>query len=208
MEYEGIYRKTGGASQSKQITQLFERGDYDAFDLADVETFNDISSVTSVLKMYFRMLPNPLLTHALHESFVAAASKSPATPVTSPPLMSGIPDANNKHSALCELVKKLPKDNYNTLRALMLHLNRVISLSSVNLMTSQNLGVVFGRECNESCKSGAGLNDSDIDEEFGPESRVWGYGGQGAFCSVDGGKCAGGVQGPAGLSRADVGRAG
>jgi hypothetical protein len=76
MEYEGIYRKTGGSSQSKQITQLFERGDYDSFDLADVETFNDVSSVTSVLKTYFRQLPNPLLTHALHESFVAAASES------------------------------------------------------------------------------------------------------------------------------------
>lgn len=76
MEYEGIYRKTGGSSQSKQITLLFERGDYDAFDLADVDAFNDISSVTSVLKTYFRSLPNPLFTHELHESFVTAASKS------------------------------------------------------------------------------------------------------------------------------------
>lgn len=77
MEYEGIYRKSGGSSQSKQITQLFERGDYDSFDLADIEAFNDISSVTSVLKTYFRSLPNPLLTHELHESFVAAASGLP-----------------------------------------------------------------------------------------------------------------------------------
>lgn len=76
MEYEGIYRKSGGSSQSKQITQLFEKGDYDSFDLADIETFNDISSVTSVLKNYFRQLPNPLLTHALHESFVTAACES------------------------------------------------------------------------------------------------------------------------------------
>jgi hypothetical protein len=76
MEYEGIYRKTGGSSQSKQITQLFEKGDYDSFDLSDTEVFNDISSVTSVLKNYFRQLPNPLLTHALHESFVTAACKS------------------------------------------------------------------------------------------------------------------------------------
>ena len=75
MEYEGIYRKTGGSSQSKQITQLFDRGDYDSFDLTNVEAFNDISSVTSVLKTYFRQLPDPLLTHALHESFVAAGSK-------------------------------------------------------------------------------------------------------------------------------------
>ena len=79
MEYEGIYRKTGGSSQSKQITQLFERGDYDSFDLADLEAFNDISSTTSVLKTYFRQLPNPLLTHALHESFVAAASECPSS---------------------------------------------------------------------------------------------------------------------------------
>lgn len=73
MEYEGIYRKTGGAGQSKLITQAFERGDYDSFDLQDVETFNDISSVTSVLKNYFRTLPNPLLTFDLHEQFVQAA---------------------------------------------------------------------------------------------------------------------------------------
>ena len=34
----GIYRKTGGSSSSKHITQLFERGDYDAFDLSDQDT--------------------------------------------------------------------------------------------------------------------------------------------------------------------------
>ncbi|WWC71939.1 uncharacterized protein I206_105898 [Kwoniella pini CBS 10737] len=143
MEYEGIYRKTGGSSQSKQITQLFERGDYDAFDLTDLEIFNDISSVTSVLKTYFRSLPNPLLTHALHESFVAAAS---------------IRDTNNKHSALCALLKELPKEHYNTLRTLMLHLNRVTALSSVNLMTSQNLGVVFGPTL---------MRSADPNREFG-----------------------------------------
>lgn len=75
MEYEGIYRKTGGSTQSKAITQLFERGNYDRFDLMDTDSFNDISSITSVLKSYFRQLPNPLLTHDLHESFVAAASE-------------------------------------------------------------------------------------------------------------------------------------
>lgn len=75
MDYEGIYRKTGGSSQSKAITQLFERGNYEAFDLRDTDAFNDISSVTSVLKNYFRALPNPLLTFELHHSFVQAASR-------------------------------------------------------------------------------------------------------------------------------------
>lgn len=75
MDYEGIYRKTGGSGQSKAITALFERGDYEAFDLTDSDAFNDISSVTSVLKNYFRMLPNPLLTFGMHEAFVGAGSK-------------------------------------------------------------------------------------------------------------------------------------
>jgi hypothetical protein len=76
MEYEGIYRKTGGSSLSKAITQLFEQGNYDSFDLNDIDRFNDINSITSVLKSYFRALPNPLLTHGLHELFVTAACKS------------------------------------------------------------------------------------------------------------------------------------
>lgn len=33
----------------------------------------------------------------------------------------------------------------------MLHLNRVTAKSAVNLMTSQNLGVVFGREYSSHC---------------------------------------------------------
>jgi hypothetical protein len=36
---------------------------------------------------------------------------------------------------LCALLKELPKDHYNTLRALMIHLNRVTGHSGVNLMT-------------------------------------------------------------------------
>lgn len=75
MEYEGIYRKSGGSGQSKAITQLFERGNYEAFDLRDSDSFNDISSVTSVLKNYFRSLPNPLLTFALHDPLVQAAGE-------------------------------------------------------------------------------------------------------------------------------------
>lgn len=61
-------------------------------------------------------------------------------------MIKGIRDTSNKHSALCALLKELPKEHYATLRVLMLHLNRVTSKASINLMTSQNLGVVFGRE--------------------------------------------------------------
>lgn len=74
MDYEGIYRKTGGTSQSKTITQLFERGQYESFDLLDNDVFNDVSSVTSVLKNYLRALPNPLFTFELHNAFIQVTS--------------------------------------------------------------------------------------------------------------------------------------
>jgi len=111
LEYEGIYRKTGGLGQTKAITQLFERGDYAAFELRDSDRFNDICSVTSVLKTYLRSLPVPLLTYDLHDGFISAAE---------------IKDLPMKTKALSELVRKLPTEHYYTLRVLMLHLNRYV----------------------------------------------------------------------------------
>lgn len=128
MDYEGIYRKTGGTGQSKMITRLFEQGNYDVFDLRDSETFNDISSVTSVLKNYFRSLPNPLLTYSLHESFVDAAGTSfygfDRLDFSTTSLRTDIKDPEAKSMALGNLVSQLPQEHYHTLCHLMLHLHR------------------------------------------------------------------------------------
>lgn len=72
MDFEGIYRKTGGAGQVKQITQLFETSDSVSLDNEDW----DISAVTSVLKNYFRGLENPLYTFELLQEFVQVAGQS------------------------------------------------------------------------------------------------------------------------------------
>ncbi|KDQ55860.1 hypothetical protein JAAARDRAFT_133451 [Jaapia argillacea MUCL 33604] len=144
LDYEGIYRKTGGSGQSKTITQLFERGEYSTFDLLDQDRFNDICSVTSVLKTYLRQLPDPLLTYALHDEFVQAST---------------IRDPEMKTSVLSELVRKLPTEHYYTLRMLMLHLNHVREQCDVNLMTARNLGVVFGPTLMRSQDSGAEFSD-------------------------------------------------
>ncbi|KAI0044212.1 RhoGAP-domain-containing protein [Auriscalpium vulgare] len=144
LDYEGIYRKTGGSGQSKTITQLFERGDYDAFDLRDSDRFNDICSVTSVLKTYFRSLPNPLLTYALHDEFMHA---------------SALTDPMHKSTKYADLVKQLPTEHYYTLRMLMLHLHRVHLQSAQNLMTARNLGVVFGPTLMRSRNPGAEFSD-------------------------------------------------
>ncbi|KAJ3984949.1 hypothetical protein F5890DRAFT_1410480 [Lentinula detonsa] len=144
MDYEGIYRKTGGSGQSRTITQLFERGDYQAFDLLDSDRFNDICSVTSVLKTYLRSLPVPLLTHDLHDQFTSAVE---------------IRDLALKNSTLTKVVNSLPSEHYHTVRMLMLHLNRICQLSEVNLMNARNLGVVFGPTLMRSRNPGAEFSD-------------------------------------------------
>ncbi|KAE8255310.1 hypothetical protein A4X13_0g3086 [Tilletia indica] len=128
MDYEGIYRKSGGTSQLRVITQLFERGQ--PFDLEDMDRFNDVSAITSVLKNYFRELPIPLLTFDLHESFVRVAE------------MRG--EYEGKMERMAELIGQLPSVHFWTLRALVVHLHRVQSRSDENRMNSRNLGVVFG----------------------------------------------------------------
>ncbi|KAG1751447.1 RhoGAP-domain-containing protein [Suillus paluster] len=144
LDYEGIYRKTGGSGQTKVITQLFERGDYMAFDLRDDDRFNDICSVTSVLKTYFRQLPVPLLTYDLHGEFILAA---------------GLKDPALKTKHLQELVDRLPSEHYHTLRLLVLHLHRVLEHSDTNLMNARNLGVVFGPTLMRSSDPGSEFSD-------------------------------------------------
>jgi Rho-type GTPase-activating protein 1/2 len=62
-----------------------------------------------VLKTYFRSLPVPLFTFDLHDSFMRAIE---------------IKDATHKNKTMMELVSKMPKEHYYTLRMLMLHLHR------------------------------------------------------------------------------------
>lgn len=76
MDIEGIYRKTGGNSLVKSIQEGFEKmEDYDISDPA-----LDITAVTSVLKQYFRKLPNPLLTFEVYERVLESNSKTTRTP--------------------------------------------------------------------------------------------------------------------------------
>ncbi|KAK0546956.1 Rho-type gtpase-activating protein [Tilletia horrida] len=128
MDYEGIYRKSGGTSQLRVITQLFERGQ--PFDLQDMDRFNDVSAITSVLKNYFRELPVPLLTFDLHEAFIGVAEMRV--------------DYEQKMERMADLIAQLPNVHFWTLRCLIVHLHRVQSRSDENRMSSRNLGVVFG----------------------------------------------------------------
>jgi hypothetical protein len=68
MDVEGVYRKSGGASQVNQVKSGFEKSS--DFDISDPDL--DIHAVTSALKNYFRRLPVPLITFDVYDQFLEA----------------------------------------------------------------------------------------------------------------------------------------
>lgn len=123
MDYEGIYRKSGGSTQMKQIQDEFERGDDVQFS-PDL----DICTVTSVLKQYFRNLPNPLITYEVYDRFVET---------------SNIYEEDKRVESLKAITEDLPQAHRDVLQFIIFHLARVAARKDENLMNTRNLAVVF-----------------------------------------------------------------
>lgn len=69
---DGIYRHTGLQSNIQRLRNAF---DEEKFAEIEQEVYvNDVHSVSSLLKMYFRELPNPLLTYQLYQKFIVSAA--------------------------------------------------------------------------------------------------------------------------------------
>ncbi|KKA23304.1 Rho GTPase activator Rga [Rasamsonia emersonii CBS 393.64] len=125
MDVEGIYRKSGASSVTQAIRDGFERSSHD-FDISDPDL--DIHAVTSALKQYFRKLPTPLITYDVYEKLLDTIEITP-------------------HSARIEAVRRslegLPRVHRDVLEFLVFHLKRVVEHEKENLMSSQNIAVVF-----------------------------------------------------------------
>ncbi|KAH8681150.1 hypothetical protein BX600DRAFT_376183 [Xylariales sp. PMI_506] len=124
MDMEGIYRKTGGNSQVKLIQEGFDKNEN--FDISDPDL--DITAVTSVLKQYFRKLPNPLLTYDIYDRILETNS---------------ITTDEEKCEHLRKTFNTLPQKHRDCLEFLMFHLARVAKRERENLMSPKNLAVVF-----------------------------------------------------------------
>ncbi|CAE6509538.1 unnamed protein product [Rhizoctonia solani] len=71
----GIYRLSGTTSKVRELRAALDR-DLDNVDLDSNEWHADINNLTSVLKMWFRELPEPLMTWELYSSFIEGARES------------------------------------------------------------------------------------------------------------------------------------
>lgn len=128
---EGIYRQSGSMAHIQKLKHMFDtESQSSALDFRNPENFfHDVNSVTGLLKQFFRELPDPLLTNEHHDALVEAAKND---------------DDIVRRDSLHAIINALPDPNYATLRALCLHLYRVIESAHVNRMNSHNLAVIFG----------------------------------------------------------------
>ncbi|KDN46778.1 GTPase activating protein [Tilletiaria anomala UBC 951] len=124
----GIYRLSGTTSKVQRLKQKFDQ-DWSQVDLMNDEAINDINIVAGCLKLWFRELPEPLLTYELYPGFIEAAK---------------ISNYRLRHIRLHERVNELPDSNYATLKALMKHLDAIRSHEASNQMSASNLAIVFG----------------------------------------------------------------
>lgn len=168
LTHEGIFRVSGNARLMEKLRTLFDRlGD------APLESESvDVATSASMLKMYIRELPEPLIPTRLNGYFFSLAKKyfPHGSCANSSALAGGSAQnsaasrsssiyTNGSHIALTwneqqhlkafsrdlgKILRKLPPENYNLLRYLCCFLYRVSLKQKYNKMCPEALGIVFG----------------------------------------------------------------
>eukprot|EP00005_Dracoamoeba_jomungandri_P008734 CAMPEP_0174273988 /NCGR_PEP_ID=MMETSP0439-20130205/56514_1 /TAXON_ID=0 /ORGANISM="Stereomyxa ramosa, Strain Chinc5" /LENGTH=560 /DNA_ID=CAMNT_0015365515 /DNA_START=140 /DNA_END=1819 /DNA_ORIENTATION=+ len=121
---EGIFRKSGNHSDIMNLKARFDAGEDVILDDVDVHT------VTGLLKLYLRELPEPLCTFELYDMFIAAA---------------GIPREQHTMRVyqVLKVLEMLPLANQILIKYLVNFLLLVKEHSNVNKMSSSNIATVF-----------------------------------------------------------------
>ncbi|KAM8898688.1 rho GTPase-activating protein 32 isoform 3-T4 [Spinachia spinachia] len=123
---DGMYRLSGIASNIQKLRHEFDSEQIP--DLTKDVYIQDIHCVGSLCKLYFRELPNPLLTYQLYEKFSDAVSAA---------------TDEERLIKIHDVIQQLPPPHYRTLEFLMRHLSQLAAFSYITNMHSKNLAIVW-----------------------------------------------------------------
>lgn len=132
LEVEGIFRLPGRATLVKELKDRFDCAEKIVFDISE----HDVHSVASLLKMYFRELPESIIPSSYYQLLMNVAMN-----------FQDSKDATKKKEAVADATKamaNIPDDNYNIVRYLCQFLFKVGEKSDINKMNILNLATVFG----------------------------------------------------------------
>ncbi|XP_054847067.1 rho GTPase-activating protein 21 [Eublepharis macularius] len=127
LEYTGIYRVPGNNAAISSMQEELNKGVTD-IDIHD-DKWRDLNVISSLLKSFFRKLPEPLFTNDKYADFIDANRKE---------------DPVERLKTLKRLIHDLPEHHYETLKFLSAHLKTVAENSEKNKMEPRNLAIVFG----------------------------------------------------------------
>ncbi|XP_063830249.1 unconventional myosin-IXa-like [Ostrinia nubilalis] len=122
---EGLYRKSGLSSKVRELRRLLDERPAEGAERLELYA---VHVRASVLKGFFRDLPEPLLTFDLYDDFIRAAE---------------ITDPQERVSSIFTILKKLPKPNFDLVERLIFHLARVALGEDHNRMGPNALAIVF-----------------------------------------------------------------
>ncbi|XP_061565256.1 rho GTPase-activating protein 23-like isoform X7 [Cololabis saira] len=126
LDYTGVYRVPGNNAMVSNLQDHLDRG----LDLSQAEErWQDLNVISSLLKSFFRKLPEPLFTDEKYNDFINA---------------NRIEDSEDRLKTMKKLLQDLPDHYYHTLRFLVTHLKKVADHSEKNKMEPRNLALVFG----------------------------------------------------------------
>ncbi|XP_058234436.1 rho GTPase-activating protein 29 [Hemibagrus wyckioides] len=134
---QGVYRVSGSKPRILKLCHAFET-QKDQVDLSDLSPHD----ITSVLKLFFKDLPEPLLTFDLYNDFINTGKEIQRLTEKDHSAESA-QISESIVSSLKQVLARLPPCNYSTLQFMMAHLYR-ISECEENKMSPGNLGIVFG----------------------------------------------------------------
>ncbi|KAK6629842.1 hypothetical protein RUM43_003662 [Polyplax serrata] len=121
----GIYRVSGSASDLARLKKSFETNSYEAEQLLKEVC---VHSVTGILKLYLRELPEALFTDLSYEKFLQAWNVG----------------EGQRDAVLTTCFQALPAQNRDIINFLLDHLIRVNQNETSNKMSLHNLATVFG----------------------------------------------------------------
>ncbi|KAK9535314.1 hypothetical protein VZT92_007702 [Zoarces viviparus] len=126
LEYTGIYRVPGNNAMVSALQDQLNKG-------CDInpteEKWQDLNVVSSLLKSFFRKLPEPLFTNDKYNDFIDT---------------NRMDSASDRLKTMKKLIRDLPDYYYHTLKFLVVHLKTVADSSDKNKMEPRNLALVFG----------------------------------------------------------------
>ncbi|XP_044285367.1 protein FAM13A isoform X3 [Varanus komodoensis] len=143
LKQEGLFRVNGNVRVVEQLRAKYESGEE-----VELAAEGDISSASSLLKLFLRELPERLITSVVHPKFIQ--------------LYQDTPNYCLNVNTLRELLWQLPEAHYSLLKYLCHFLRKVAEHHSKNKMNVSNLATVFGPNCFRVSSGFEGMKEQEI----------------------------------------------